>query len=410
MQETRYEAFKKYIMIDPGGDIAGIMESRAGVKMIKRLKKQGFTIAFSEFEGKKPDKNLVYYVTGTAAGLEKARKEGYESVGLVQYMEDMEELMDAHADYVVLSVKELEDFLMRQTSEYDEGKVVLPGGKPGGRIGLISFAVIVGSFILFMLLRTVSDILLTSGYSFLSQFLPVEITGFLYRGNEFNNSSAFYIGNIGTIISGLGYLIASVPLVFIAKKLICRTDRDMALSHLMRTPVYKYILGAVFVMSFTLATQAAAVLVQAAAASDNYRQVLESQYSCNIFIGIIVYVIIGPLAEELLFRGIIYTTLRRYTYLIVAVIASAAAFGIYHGNIVQGIYAFIFGCIAALAYEYYGSFFAAVAVHALQNLIAYIGTYTVFQNEFILSWPFVIIMTVVFSGSLFSLIIFKDKK
>lgn len=410
MQETQYEAFKKYILIDPDGDIAELMKSRAWAKMTGRLEKKGFTIADSESEGASPDKNLVYYVTGTVAGVEKAREKGYESVGLVQYMEDMEELMDAHADYVVLSVSELEAFLMRQTSEYDEGRVVLPGGKPGGRIGLISFAVIVGSFVLFMLLRTVSEILFTSGFSFISQFLPAGILGFLYKGNEFNTGSAFYIGNIGTIISGLGYLIASAPLVFFAKKLICRTDRDMALSHLMRIPVYKYILGAVFVISFTLATQTASALVQAAAASENYRKVLESQYSCNIFIGIIVYVIIGPFAEELLFRGVIYTTLRRYTYLVMAVIASAAAFGIYHGNIVQGIYAFIFGCIAAFAYEYYGSFFAAVAVHALQNLIAYIGTYTVFRNEYILSWPFVIVMTVVFSGSLFSLIIFKDKR
>ena len=76
MQETRYEAFKKYILIDRSGDVAELMESRAAGKMIKRLEKRGFIISFSEFEGKKPDKNLVYYVTGTTAGVEKAQKEG----------------------------------------------------------------------------------------------------------------------------------------------------------------------------------------------------------------------------------------------------------------------------------------------------------------------------------------------
>lgn len=410
MQETRYEAFKKYILIDPSGDIAELMESRAGVKMIKRLKKKGFTIAISEFEGKKPDRNLVYYVTGTVEGVEKAGKEGYESVGLVQYMEDMEELMDAHADYVVLSVRELEDFLMRQTSEYDEGKVVLPGGKPGGRIGIKAFAAIVGSFLLFVFLRTGAGLLFTSLYSTFVIYLPEGLRNFLYRGNENNFSSAFYQGNIGAIISGLEYLVAAVPLIFVAIKLIRRTRRDTQHANMIKKPAYLYILGAVFVTAFTLATQIAAIKVQAAAASESYIQVARNQYSCHIVIGIIVYCLIGPAAEEILFRGIIYTTLRRYTYILVAVIASAAAFGIYHGNIVQGIYAFIFGCIAALAYEYYGSFFAAVAVHVLQNLIAYIGTYTVLGNEFILSWPFVIIMTVVFSGSLFSLIIFKDRK
>ena len=409
MQETKYEAFKKYILTDGSGDVAEMLESRAGKKMIKRLEKKGFTVSFSEFEGKAPDKNLVYYVTGTVSGVEKARKEGYESVGLVRYMEDMEELMDAHADYVVLSVSELEEFLMRQTAEYGEGKIVLPGGKPGGRIGLASFGVIVGSFLLFLLLRTGAEIFFTSGFSFISEFLPTGILRFLYKGNEFNTGSAFYIGNIGTIITGLGYIIGAIPLIFAARRLIPRTSRDMALSHLMRIPVYKYILGALFVTAFTLATQTATVLVKAAATSENYLQVAESQYSCSIVVGVIVYGILGPFSEEILFRGIIYTTLRRYTYLVIAVIASAAVFGIYHGNIVQGIYAFIFGCIAAMAYEYYGSFFAPVCVHSIQNLIAYIGTYTLMRNSFVVSWPFVIIMTVVFSGSVFALILFKDK-
>ena len=200
-----------------------------------------------------------------------------------------------------------------------------------------------------------------------------------------------------------------VPLVFVAIKLIRRTQRDTQHANMIKKPAYLYILGAVFVTAFTLATQIAAIKVQAAAASESYMQVARSQYSCHIVIGIIVYCLIGPAAEEILFRGIIYTTLRRYTYILVAVVASAVVFGIYHGNIVQGIYAFIFGCIAALAYEYYGTFIAPLAVHVVQNLIAYVGSYTLLKNEMIVSWPFIIIMTVVFSGSIFALIIFKDK-
>ena len=425
MTETAYEAFKKYIIIDPDGDMAPVMEAKAALKMRRRLEKKGFSFAFLAqgedkskeiksglsklFDRKKPDKSLVYVVTCTVSGAEAAREQGLESVGLAGYMEDMEELMEAHADYIVLSLSELYDFLMRETHEYDEGRISLPGGKAGGRIGIKAFAAIVGSFLVFILLRTGTGLLFTSLFSTFGSYLPEGLLSFLYRGNENNFSSAFYQGNIGTVIGGLEYLIAAVPMVFVAIKLIRRTDRDTRHANMVRKPVYLYILGVVFVAAFTLATQTAAIKVQAAAASESYRQVAQSQYSCHIAIGIVVYCLIGPVAEELLFRGIIYTTLRRYTYVLMAVIASAVVFGIYHGNIVQGIYAFIFGCIAALAYEYYGSFLAPLAVHVVQNLIAYVGSYTLLKNEMIVSWPFIIIMTVVFSGSIFALIIFKDK-
>ncbi len=425
MTETVYEAFKKNIIIDPDGDMAQIMESKAAEKMRCRLEKKGFRFTFLAqgedkpkevkaglsrlFEGKKTDKCLVYLVTCTVSGAEAAREQGLESVGLAGYMEDMEELMEAHADYIVLSLSELYDFLMRETHEYDEGRISLPGGKAGGRIGIKAFFTIVGSFLLFVFLRTGAELLFTSLFSTFGSFLPEGLLSFLYKGNENNFSSAFYQGNIGTVIGGLDYLIAAVPLAFVAVKLIRRTDRDTRHANMVRKPVYLYILGVVFVAAFTFATQTAAIKVQATAASESYRQVAQSQYSCHLAIGIVVYCLIGPVAEELLFRGIIYTTLRRYTYILAAIVTSAVAFGIYHGNIVQGIYGFIFGCIAALAYEYYGSFVAPVAVHVIQNLIAYVGTYTLLRNEMIVSWPFIIIMTVIFSGSIFSLIIFKDK-
>jgi len=51
----------------------------------------------------------------------------------------------------------------------------------------------------------------------------------------------------------------------------------------------------------------------------------------------------------------------------VAVIISALMFGLYHGNLVQGIYAFIMGCLLALVYEWTGSFAAPVLFHMIAN-------------------------------------------
>ena len=51
----------------------------------------------------------------------------------------------------------------------------------------------------------------------------------------------------------------------------------------------------------------------------------------------------------------------------VAVMISALLFGLYHGNLVQGIYAFIMGCLLALVYEWTGSFVAPVLFHMIAN-------------------------------------------
>ena len=58
--------------------------------------------------------------------------------------------------------------------------------------------------------------------------------------------------------------------------------------------------------------------------------------------------IVAPAAEEMIFRWLIYLRLRDWLKMPVAAVISGLIFGIYHGNIVQGIYASILG--TAFAY------------------------------------------------------------
>lgn len=82
---------------------------------------------------------------------------------------------------------------------------------------------------------------------------------------------------------------------------------------------------------------------------------------------ILCYEIVAPVSEELLFRQVIYKRLRGISPVWAAVLISALLFGFYHGNLVQGIYAFIMGCLLALVYEWTGSFAASVLFHMLAN-------------------------------------------
>ncbi|MFN2987262.1 lysostaphin resistance A-like protein, partial [Escherichia coli] len=58
---------------------------------------------------------------------------------------------------------------------------------------------------------------------------------------------------------------------------------------------------------------------------------------------LVIAIILIPIYEEIVFRGIIFGYLRKNFNIIVAILVQALIFGIMHLNLVQGIYTFILG-------------------------------------------------------------------
>lgn len=85
---------------------------------------------------------------------------------------------------------------------------------------------------------------------------------------------------------------------------------------------------------------------------------------------ILATVILGPIAEELIFRGLTYDRLRHYVSIPAAIIISALMFGAYHANVIQFIYASIMGILLAFYYEKSGSILAPVVAHMVMNAVA----------------------------------------
>jgi len=81
-------------------------------------------------------------------------------------------------------------------------------------------------------------------------------------------------------------------------------------------------------------------------------------------------VVVGPIAEELVFRGMTYERIRNYLGVKPAVIISSLMFGLWHGNVVQFVYAFIVGIILSVYYEKSGSLHACVLAHMAMNAFA----------------------------------------
>ena len=105
---------------------------------------------------------------------------------------------------------------------------------------------------------------------------------------------------------------------------------------------------------------------------ESYHQVAEAQFALPVIMGIVVYGVIAPLAEEGIFRGIVYVKLRELYDLKIALIGSAVLFGAFHGNMVQGVYGTMMGIVAAWLYEKYKSLVAPILFHGGGNVAVYL--------------------------------------
>jgi hypothetical protein len=96
----------------------------------------------------------------------------------------------------------------------------------------------------------------------------------------------------------------------------------------------------------------------------------------RFFVTLIGAGLLVPIAEELFFRGFLYTALRQHTTVWPAVAISSLIFAAGHydaaGVIAAGL---IMGIALALIYEYTHSLWASIAMHAINNTAAVVLTY-----------------------------------
>ncbi|MGN6712846.1 lysostaphin resistance A-like protein [Anaerocolumna jejuensis] len=85
--------------------------------------------------------------------------------------------------------------------------------------------------------------------------------------------------------------------------------------------------------------------------------------------------IIGPIAEELIFRGVTFHKARKVLPFFAANILQALLFGIYHMNIIQGLYAFAIGLCFGLVRYVFHTLAASIALHMSVNLSGILLSY-----------------------------------
>ena len=185
---------------------------------------------------------------------------------------------------------------------------------------------------------------------------------------------AFYSKMYYSLIIGA---VVSIPLLWI----LMRKDQKKRLAAGMEpvkihVPVAVYPLVAVVAFACCIGGNNLILSSGLMEMDDTYQQLTELLYSAPLWFQIIGTGMIVPLCEELIFRGLIYNRVKEYVPVKWALLMSALAFGIGHGNMVQGVYGFALGYLMAHLYENTGKLLVPVLFHMVANTISVLITET----------------------------------
>ncbi len=129
-------------------------------------------------------------------------------------------------------------------------------------------------------------------------------------------------------------------------------------------------------------------------AFENYNQVMKNLEPDGEIITYIYVMLIGPASEEIIFRGAIFDRTRLAFGFWTGNALQALLFGIYHMNLVQGIYAFFLGMVLGMVLYTTGSILCPIATHIIFNSTTYIIQYVFGGNSGFMAALFVVLILI----------------
>lgn len=185
---------------------------------------------------------------------------------------------------------------------------------------------------------------------------------------------------LSLLLTGLGAILASFPLGILYVLFCCRQEEDLERpisAHPVRLHMNLREVFRLTVLGFSLCICVNALLLTLPFSWDSFEEMGDLLYTPSLFHQFLCVGLIVPFAEELIFRGLGYAKMRLMLPVKPAVIISALYFGIYHGNLLQGIYATILGLVLAWIMESYGALSAAYVLHVSANIMSILLSNTV---------------------------------
>lgn len=231
----------------------------------------------------------------------------------------------------------------------------------------------------------------------------------LQKGNQ--NLQGFLAQNANTlqgIVNGLAIFLGTVSIGKALKMEIGFSDKEEAKEdHINAKKVGEYVILGVLAFLSAIGINILFDQFGITQSSESFQQVHDLQYGVQFAAGLILYGLVSPVAEEAVFRGLIYNRMKRCFSDRIAWVVSSLLFGCYHGNLVQAVYGIILGLLIAWLYERYESFAAPVLFHSVANISVYVMTYNRELNQ--ISRQNALIMATIMLLSAMGIIIFIKK-
>ena len=125
-----------------------------------------------------------------------------------------------------------------------------------------------------------------------------------------------------------------------------------------------FVLGSISLISFVLRLNES---------YPGYSEIYDVISKGPLLLQIVSTVIMAPVLEEVLCRGIIYNRMREMSNFYVSALVSSLLWAAAHLNMVQGVTALLFGLFLAFLYERFKMLWITILSHGLFNLIAVIS-------------------------------------
>lgn len=92
----------------------------------------------------------------------------------------------------------------------------------------------------------------------------------------------------------------------------------------------------------------------------------------NNLMSFLYIVILGPVVEELLMRGLVLHQMKRAMPFVAANIVQAFLFALIHGNLIQGLYAFVLGLLFGYVYRKFNTIWSTILFHVIFNFSGFL--------------------------------------
>jgi Predicted metal-dependent membrane protease len=131
---------------------------------------------------------------------------------------------------------------------------------------------------------------------------------------------------------------------------------------------------------------------------EDYANQMDLLMDGNTIVVLLLLTFVAPITEELIFRGMILHRTNRYVPFVAANLIQATLFGIYHFNVVQGIYAALLGFLLGLVYRKFKTIIAPIVLHMTVNISSFLMY--LFPNNFTIYLIIVSVGGIIIVGTL----------